>query len=52
MIFNLSHPNIVQVLGICRHTGLIASEYIATAAVKRKGLTVIISAGSLRQVRR
>ena len=46
-LFNLSHPNIAQVLGICRQTGLIVLEYCSKSV---NGLTVTTLAGLLLQL--
>ena len=46
-LFNLSHPNIAQVLGICHQTGLIVLEYCSKSV---NGLTVTTLAGFLLQL--
>ena len=46
-LFDLSHPNIAQVLGICPQTGLIVLEYCSKSV---NGLTVTTLAGLLLQL--
>ena len=46
-LFNLSHPKIAQVLGICPQTGLIVLEYCSKSV---NGLTVTTLAGLLLQL--
>ena len=46
-LFNLSHPNIAQVLGICPQTGLVVLEYCSKSV---NGSTITTLAGLLLQL--